>query len=377
VDLVRLVDTAASGSRLGTSTVIVMRGEKQVTALEVHTIDGNWRDVEAGSARSPHHGLRVASLEGAHAAVFQDRLLTARTLAAEAVSCALAHWYFIPGIRFQRYRLKLGLASVLGRHNRALDIRFRFSRHFLSQTRYMQFDFAWRQLMRRQSVGAYLDVASPWLFPLAVLERLHVDSATCLVSDDETTGLCKALVAGREAAVRGGILVRNIHEARLEAESFDVVTSLSWIDGQKDDVGALKELWSKVRPGGALLLSLPCRKTALEEEVACPSQLPASIFETKNLRFATGIRRLYDMRLLKERIFSVVGIPARYELLGEQTAGSYRAHILRRKASGTLAEAWQESRLVGRDWRAYSTLDDLAGEGVMAIKFVKPEISQC
>jgi hypothetical protein len=141
---------------------------------------------------------------------------------------------------------------------------------------------------------------------------------------------------------------------------------LSWLGQTQDDVGTIKYLWDSLKPGGTLVLSVPCASSALEEYAHKELSNSDKLSGTELF-----VRRLYDMRLLKTRILDRLDQPKRFAVFGEVRAGSYRKHLLRRANEGTASD-WRDSMVVGRDWRCYPGIQDLPGEGIITMKFMKP-----
>src|SRR3984957_8003985 len=91
-----------------------------------------------------------------HVALIKD-------LACDTINCALAHWYLLPGLELQRYRLRLAFSLI--RTSQAARLEF----STLPATLYLDGDFALKSLRALTRVGSYLDVSSPWVFPFYVL----------------------------------------------------------------------------------------------------------------------------------------------------------------------------------------------------------------
>src|ERR1700730_9853945 len=86
-------------------------------------------------------------------------------LAIGIIDNVLAHWYLLPGLPFQRYRLRLLISSLFRRTTAGAAPALALYQT-PNPTAYLEFEFARRALMSRRNLGAYLDVSSPWLFPL-------------------------------------------------------------------------------------------------------------------------------------------------------------------------------------------------------------------
>lgn len=268
------------------------------------------------------------------------------------VSCFLAHWYLLPGLTFQRQRIRFGAASILnwGTSSRAALASFVIDPPEPSS--YLDFDFARKALASLETLGRYLDVSSPTLFPTVVLSRHRAMEATLLSLKPDTLN---AIVTAAQISLPGGVSTDSILSASLESEAYDVVTSLTWLSTVKDDTSVIQTIWRALKPGGLLLLSVSCASVAREE-----SREEITITDHEGSNF----RRLCDSYSLRTRIFSLIGQPKRFTIYGEVT-GSYKAHLL------TDPNAWRAPLLLGKDWRCYSRIEELPGEGVIAMKFVK------
>jgi SAM-dependent methyltransferase len=281
------------------------------------------------------------------------------------VSCLLAHWYFLPGLTFQRQRIRLGAAGVFSRKATPRAALSRFLNDPPSPTSYLDFHFAWQALMSRESLGNYLDISSPSLFPLVLLARQRAKKATLLSTENDI----EALIAGAGLQVPNGITCNGVRPMPALSENYDVITSLSWIGHIENEVELIAQWWDVLKPGGTLLLSAPCAKTACEEYIS-----EGASRKTRRPNKEVFVRRLYDLALLKSRIFDKLGQPKRFAVYGEATPGSYKAHLLRKASEGSGSD-WRDSMIVGRDWRCYASIQDLPGEGIIAMKFVRPGIA--
>jgi hypothetical protein len=171
------------------------------------------------------------------------------------------------------------------------------------------------------------------------------------------------LVKAARLEAPGGIVCSATSATSVEPESYDTVTSLSWIARAENDVSALTMLWSALRPGGTVLISLPCGGPGAEESTSANPKVEQRILA----------RRVYDAALLKERIFDVVGQPKRGVIYGPASRAS---RATRGDDCGNgIHRDWRASMRLGREWRCYSSLRELPGEGVIAMKFVKSDQS--
>jgi SAM-dependent methyltransferase len=206
----------------------------------------------------------------------------------------------------------------------------------------MGFHFA-SQFLTSDSLGNYLDVSSPWLFPFTLLSKYQAASATLLTV--EAMGL-RSLLGALKVSIHGEIRCVENH-IPLEDDDYDTITSLWDLnEGPEQCARDVRSLWRALRPGGTLLLSVPCAKKAAE-------------------RPSANRPRLYDAAGLEHHIFDGVGQPKRYAIYGPQTLPCGNA--------GNAAGGWAGSLAIGRDWRCYSGLHELPGEGIIVMKFSRPE----
>ena len=285
-----------------------------------------------------------------------------KTLLASVSNCSIAHWYLMPGLRFHRYRVYLALIAIASKQRELRKVLAQVLDQKIGPTAFLDFDFAWKAVASREAFGTYLDYSSPWLFPAMLLAKRPCERAMVLGSDSLGMEVVERVAKGRQNGDRRTICKR-IRDGAFTSELFDVVTSLSWIARVADDIGILKRLWGAVKPGGMLLLSLPC--TARAAEGAQNGRTVSAFAHRPEGR----TQRLYDESMLQERIFAVAGQPRRCVVYGESNPGADRY----RPAPGRNDHVYSLSDLtrVARGWQTYADLRHLPGEGVIAMKFLK------
>jgi SAM-dependent methyltransferase len=157
----------------------------------------------------------------------------------------------------------------------------------------------------------------------------------------------------------------SLEDAWFEDSTFDVITCISVLEHIFDESVALSAIWRLLRPGGLLIISLPCAAEFAEEFRDVDSyglQNPSDGW--------FFFQRFYDATALQQRIFKLFGQPNDISVYGERRAGLYRADLLR-KLSDPAYPYWREPVTVGRDWKRYERIDELPGEGVVALSFIK------
>jgi SAM-dependent methyltransferase len=309
--------------------------------------DGQPRAAAQASAAARSEALREAAREASNVPGRQPPSAgNFKRVAMSAVDCALAHWYMVPGLAFQRARFRLGVQSLLGRGRLPAPVRALILQQTPAPAAYLGFHFAAR-FLSRDTLGNYLDVSSPWLFPFTLLSRRAAASATLLGG---AAAELRSLMQAARINPAGGVRCEAADTA-LAGESYDTITSLCDAGGGvKHDARAVRNLWRMLKPGGTLLLSVPCIKAGAREGAA-------------------GGARLYDARALEREIFAVLGQPKRYAIYGAQTPAR-SSHDLPAHHAGP---GWSGAAAIGRDWRCYARLQELPGEGVMVMKFNRPE----
>jgi SAM-dependent methyltransferase len=275
----------------------------------------------------------------------------------------LAHRYDMPGLQIHRWCSQLGLRLLCQRRS-TIPLNQLFFLMFgpLDSTRYFEFDFAFRALATAP-MHRLLDVSSPRFLPLLLLTR-KTDFEADLINPDaqdlaETTNFVRAL--GLEDRC-------HMHECLIESvpfqpESYDVITSISVVEHIRDAKSAIEKMWELLKPGGKLILSLPCAAESVEQYVNVNHYGVLAPDE----RGFTYLQHLYDERLLQERIFSITGKPVHSEIWGEKSPGFLRQN-LDAKWADRRYPYWREPYMLGREFTYFEKLADLPGEGVIAME---------
>jgi SAM-dependent methyltransferase len=278
----------------------------------------------------------------------------------------LARLYRGPGLRFRLQCAILGVHLLFKR-----SARVPYSTIFvllfwpIDSVRYFEFDFMWRTLSGA-SFHNYLDVSSPRLFPIVLL-RKRPDVRAELVNPDEADLRSTAtLVDACGLSTRCHLRKCLIEDAPFAPESFDAITSISVIEHIPEDANAIKNIWRLLKPGGKLLLSVPCAAVA-EQEFANVDFFGLQTSDKDGFFFH---QYRYDYALLQERIFGITGKPLRFAIYGERRRGTLFNWLLRRW-TGQSYPMWKEPYAVAREFRYYGSASDLPGEGVIAMEFVK------
>jgi SAM-dependent methyltransferase len=239
----------------------------------------------------------------------------------------------------------------------------------LDSVRYFELDFCWRHAAARSS-GAlrYLDLSSPRLFALLLLRARP--RLTGLLVNPDAKDLCVTAAALRDCGLqeRCSVLEATAEGARLEADRFDLVTSISVLEHipAPGDSRALRLLWDAVAPGGQLLVTVPCAREAFEEHI---DRDEYGLLPRDARGFVFG-QRFYDEALLRETFFATCGEPGALEIFGEREPGHFLADRAR-KNDGTW-KPWREPWELATRWQRFASIAKLPGLGVAAMSFIKP-----
>lgn len=236
----------------------------------------------------------------------------------------------------------------------------------MDSTRYFEFDFAWKALANT-SIQHYLDVASPRLLPLLLLHKRPRIQADLLNPDTADLRVTSDLVDAMSLEPRCHLEASRIEDVHFPINTFDVITSISVIEHIPNDKNAVSILWELLKPGGKLIITVPC---------AAHSHVEYADFDAYNVQSTVPhgyihLHYVYDQLLLEQRILSVTGQPTHFRIYGEKQAGWLRAN-LESKAAITRYPYWQEPYLMGCAFKTYSSIDELPGEGVICMEFTKP-----
>jgi predicted SAM-dependent methyltransferase len=260
----------------------------------------------------------------------------------------------------------LALRSLIARHDGiSYGEIYRMLVTPVESTRYFEFGLAW-DFLSEFSVNHYLDVSSPRLFPLSFLSRRPHVTAELINPNQEDLKITAGLVSACGLAKRCNLSSSLIEDVPFSPRTFDVITSLSVVEHILQDKTAVLRMWELLRPGGRLVLSVPCAAIA-EEQYINVDQFGLQRPDEKGFFF---LQYVYDEALLQERFYSVLGTPTRHGVCGEIDKGSLR-HGLIRKWSGAKYPRWKEPYKMAREFQRYKSVEDLPGEGVVVMEFEK------
>lgn len=276
----------------------------------------------------------------------------------------LASFSSVPGLRFRFMSLGLGFKALL---TGGLPLYAIFHLFFMpmDSTRYFEFEFAWKALAGR-SMRRYLDVSSPRLLPILLTKSrpaLVADLINPHPADLRETQLFVDLIrVGTRCKLHGCLIA----EAPFDVETFDVITSISVLEHIPDDVSAVRRIWTLLKPGGVLILTVPCMARASEQYI---DRDQWGLLGKDGDGYVFW-QRFYDWSQLEQKIFPITGRPETVSVFGEKQAGSLFANETRKRADPDYPY-WREPYMMATEYRYFDAPDELPGDGVIGLVFRK------
>ena len=269
----------------------------------------------------------------------------------------------VPGIGYRVCCIGLGLRALLsGDVHRSMML----VTDPMDSFRYFELEFAVIGAQHAK-VKNYLDVSSPRLVAFLLLKdhpELIADLLNPVPED-----LCETMEAARSMGIDARCRPNSslIEVANFPDASFDLITSISVIEHIPGDCAAVARMWNLLRPGGKLIITVPCAKEWCEEY----TNLDEYSLLSKDTDGYVYWQRYYDEALLTERIWSVTGRPTRSKIYGEIKSGNYDTNVQRKRTDPSYPY-WKEPIMLSKEYRYYDSLGEMPGMGVIAMEFTKP-----
>ena len=280
----------------------------------------------------------------------------------------LAAVHGAPGLAFRRRCAALAMRQLFSPQRRLpLHDLYKLVVFPMDSVRYFEFQYVWDRV-GTGPVRSYLDVSSPRLLPL-LLVRSRPDIEPLLLNPDRAD-----LPVTRQLAEAMGIdgrctfSDRVIDEAPIPGGSVELITCVSVLEHIPEDRQAVRKMWSLLKPGGRLLLTVPC---AAKAAVEYTDRDKYGLLGTDEAGVVFW-QRYYDWDLLSERIFAEIGQPAHFEIYGERVRGVYARNVQEKMSTGWRYPGWREPYLMSRQFHHFQSLAVLPGMGVIGMEFRKP-----
>jgi SAM-dependent methyltransferase len=278
----------------------------------------------------------------------------------------MAHIAGAPGIGFHLRCVATGTSLLLtGRASLKTCYNYLFLP--MDSTRYFEFHEVWKSV-KGLVFKSYLDVSSPRLIPLFLLKAAPGATAKLINPDSsdlsETGKMANALGLKSRCEFIHGIL----DNAGFTPASFDLITCISVLEHITQDKAAIETMWSLLRPGGKLILTFPCMAQPLEQYI---SHNQYGVLNPGDDGY-TFWQRYYDRERLKSSIYSITGMPAHIVVYGEKKYGFFFRNASMKRLLGSLYPFWREPYMMATEYQSFSSTDELPGEGVIMLEFIKP-----
>jgi SAM-dependent methyltransferase len=269
-----------------------------------------------------------------------------------------------PGLKFHMKCAWLGVISFFtGRLKRGI---YRLMFFPMDSTRYFEFHESWERLCK-VPFTRYLDVSSPRLLPLMLL-RSNKNAFAEFINPDENDlrGTERSATVYR-VGKRCRFSACTIEESSFERSSFDLITCISVLEHIPADREAVERMWSLLKTGGRLVLTLPCMSHPLDQYI---SHDQYGVLQQGSDGY-TFWQRYYDDERLKEKIVSITGRPEYMAVFGEKTNGLFFRNATLKRVLGPWYPFWREPYMMATEYRYFQSLEDLPGEGVVFLEFIK------
>lgn len=263
------------------------------------------------------------------------------------------------GIRFKLFLLGLKLLFLRLEFKEA----YRLIVKPLDSVRYFEFEFM-NAHYPVEDMHRHLDVSSPryWLALCASTRVAHVDAMNPDLKDLSQTVSLLSKIHLTDHFSFSSCLISDFPIGK----PYDLVTCMSVLEHIPDDKRAVQIMWDALRPGGVLLLTVPCAGKAYEEYTSVDEYQLLPKDRSGNVFW----QRFYDERELQERVFCVTGEPIEKAIYGEKMQGLYDENV-RQKRTNPSYPFWNEPLWTGLSFERKERIDQLLGMGVVGLVFRK------
>jgi SAM-dependent methyltransferase len=236
----------------------------------------------------------------------------------------------------------------------------------MDSIRYFEFHEALSSLAH-VPFSTYLDVSSPNILPLMLLMKNRTAVADLVNPDNRDLVYTEQLALAFGVARRCIFTNSTIEMAKCAGRTFDLITCISVLEHIPADREALDVMWSLLRPGGRLILTLPCMAQPLEQYISFNHYGVLA----PGLDGYTFWQRYYDEERLHTVVFDIAGLPTKMVIYGERSYGLFYRNASMKRLLGSLYPNWREPYMMAKEYRYFQTVAELPGEGVVMLEFMK------
>lgn len=299
------------------------------------------------------------------------RLKWWRNVFLSRLTILLATFCGLPGIRFAWF----GLYCARMCHKKGeTDLAEYLNVTPVSCWRYFEFDFARRVLINNPHIGRALDISSPSLFGLYLLNKNHISHLDVVNPDFQDLTTTKALYGACLGDTEGQVEYHKkyVNKLQWQDNTFDAIWSICVIEhipGSGDEE-AISQIERLLKPGGLLVLTTTVSAARRDEY---RDQAVYSLPE-QNVQSASGVffGRWYDESSIKERLFDKMPKMQLEQMTiwGETKAGWFDAYQRRWIRKGDY-ETCKDALNMLIHFRQFRAVGKLPGAGVVCMCFRK------
>lgn len=272
----------------------------------------------------------------------------------------------VPGISFYLRCIATGI-NLLFRGRISLNTGYNLIFNPMDSTRYFEFHEVWNSL-ENLNFKRLLDVSSPRLMPLLILKATPEAKAFLINPDSSDLQETKQLANALNLQSHCEFSDVTLEEAGFAPCSFDLITSISVLEHIPQDKIVVETMWSLLRPGGKLILTLPCMAQPLTQYI---SHNQYGVIEAGDDGY-TFWQRYYNHERLESSIYSITGRPTRTVVYGEKKYGLFFRNASMKRLLGHRYPFWREPYIMATEYQSFNSTNDLPGEGVIMLEFIKP-----
>lgn len=269
----------------------------------------------------------------------------------------------IPGLQFDAFGRRLGLRLM---RSGQFGLGAAYALNPVSIVRYFEFPFVAASIP--EGVRQCADISSPRLFSL-YWSATHPGVAIEMINPD-AADLEETRRVAASAGARLKLVNTDVRALRERPEAYDAIWSISVLEhihGDYDDRDSIAWLYSALRPGGTLAVTVTIDRVFWDEfRDADPYRLE------KNASGPVFFQRWYDLAAIQERLIDrLPGATASLAFFGETKPGAFKAYEAEWSRLG-LRRSVEDPRDIAEGFREYPSWEAMPGAGVCGIRIVKP-----